>query len=152
VDLESGHFYRRRRKEFDECLSLLESGGHTKVIWTTFKERWGIQSPFLRWHHLDKTLLQWAFDCFPAAHLKLWFEWILRDVKENRAGFPDLVQFYPQERKYRMIEVKGPGDRVQDNQKRLLEYCVSHGMPVEVCYVTRGRSASMPRRQGSSRE
>jgi VRR-NUC domain-containing protein len=146
VDLESGHFYRRRRKEFDECLSLLESGGHTKVIWKTFKEKWGIQSPFLRWHHLDKKLLQWALECFPAAHLRAWFDWILRDVKENRAGFPDLVQFYPQERKYQMIEVKGPGDRLQDNQKRLLEYCVSHGMPVEVCYVTRGRSASMPRR------
>jgi hypothetical protein len=34
-----------------------------------------------------------------------------------------------------MIEVKGPGDRLQDNQRRLLEYCMSHGMPVEVCWV-----------------
>ena len=76
-----------------------------------------------------------ALDCFPAAHLRAWFDWIIRDVKENRAGFPDLVQFYPEEGRYRMIEVKGPGDRVQDNQRRLLEYCVSHAMPVEVCYV-----------------
>jgi hypothetical protein len=34
-----------------------------------------------------------------------------------------------------MIEVKGPGDRVQDNQRRLLEYCASHEIPVAVCYV-----------------
>jgi len=137
VDLESGHFYRRRREEFDECLSHLESGGYEKVIWNVFKEKWGMQSPFVRWHHLDKTLLQWALTCFPAAHLRLWFEWILRDVKENRAGFPDLVQFWPEERRYRLVEVKGPGDRLQDNQRRLLEYCVSHEIPVEVCWVRR---------------
>ncbi len=31
--------------------------------------------------------------------------------------------------------MKGPGDRLQDNQRRLLEFCVSHQMPVSVCYV-----------------
>ena len=69
------------------------------------------------------------------AHLRLWFEWILRDVQENRAGFPDLVQFWPRERRYRLVEVKGPGDQLRDNQRRLLEYCVSHNMPVSVCRV-----------------
>jgi VRR-NUC domain len=135
VDLESGHFRRRRSPEFDECLSHLRSGRHKAVIWERFLEKWGVQSPFVRWQHLDRTLLGWALECFPAEHLRAWFEWILRDVKENRAGFPDLVQFWPEKRKYRLIEVKGPGDRLQDNQRRLLEYCVAQGMPVEVCWV-----------------
>src|SRR5450631_2063145 len=135
IDLESGHFYRRRQKEFDECLSLLDSNGYARIIWEVFEQKWGIQSPFVRWHHLDKTLVRRALDCFPAAHLRAWFEWILRDVKENRAGFPDLVQFYPDAGTYRMVEVKGPGDRIQDNQRRLLEYCISHQMPVSVCYA-----------------
>lgn len=135
ADLVSGHFYGRRQREFGECLSQLESGRYRQTIWRTFKQKWGIQSPFVRWQALDKALVQWALDCFPAAHLRLWFEWIVRDVRENRAGFPDLVQFWPRERKYRMIEVKGPGDRVQDNQRRLLEYCASHEIPVVVCYV-----------------
>jgi hypothetical protein len=113
----------------------LDSGGYGKVIWRVFREKWGIQSPFVRWGRLDKSLLRWALTCFPAAHLRAWFEWILRDCRENRAGFPDLVQFYPEEERYRMIEVKGPGDRLQDNQRRLLEYCMSHGMPAEVCWV-----------------
>lgn len=135
IDLESSDFYRRRRQEFNDCLSLLESGGYRQAIWKALKQKWGVQSPFVRWHHLDGALLHAALACFPAAHLRLWFEWIMRDVKENRAGFPDLVQFWPAEKRYRMIEVKGPGDRVQDNQRRLLEYCVSHQMPVSVCYV-----------------
>jgi len=135
ADLVSGHFYGRRQREFDECLSQLESGRYRQIIWRTFKQKWGVQSPFVRWQILDKTLVQWALDCFPTAHLRLWFEWIVRDVSENRAGFPDLVQFWPEERKYRMIEVKGPGDRVQDNQRRLLEYCASYDIPVAVCYA-----------------
>jgi hypothetical protein len=144
IDFTSGHFYRRRKDHFDECLSHLDAGRHGKVIWKVFKEKWGIQSPFVRWHQLDRTLLGWALECFPAAHLRLWFEWILRDVKENRAGFPDLVQFYPEERTYRLIEVKGPGDRVQDNQKRFLEYCVSQDIPVSVCYVRRSANGMLP--------
>ena len=49
---------------------------------------------------------------------------------------PDLIQFYPAERRYRMIEVKGPGDRLQDNQKRWLAFAAEQGIPVEVCYVS----------------
>jgi hypothetical protein len=135
VDLASGHFHRRRQRQFEACLSELESDRYRRSIWKTFDSKWGIQSPFVRWSAVDKTLLRWALDCFPAAHLRYWFEWILRNVEDNRAGFPDLVQFWPEERRYRLIEVKGPGDRVQDNQRRLLEYCVLHGMPVAVCYA-----------------
>ena len=78
--------------------------------------------------------------------------WILRDVVDNRAGFPDLVQFWPDETRYRLVEVKGPGDRLQDNQRRFLEFCAAHGMPVFVCQV-RERAAVLeaPVRQGLSR-
>jgi hypothetical protein len=34
-----------------------------------------------------------------------------------------------------MIEVKGPGDRLQDNQQRWIEFCLSHEIPVAVCHV-----------------
>ena len=45
-------------------------------------------------------------------------------------------RFWPGERRYELIEVKGPGDKLQDNQVRWLEYCVAHGMPVSVCHVS----------------
>ncbi|MOA02526.1 VRR-NUC domain protein [compost metagenome] len=54
---------------------------------------------------------------------------------------PDLIQFWPQHKTYRMIEVKGPGDRLQDNQLRWLEFCHEHQMPVAVCYVQWAESA-----------
>jgi hypothetical protein len=135
ADLSSGRFFRCREREFSECLAQLESGEYRAAIRQTYEQKAGLQSPFVAWSLLSPTLLECALSCFPPAHLRLWFEWIARDVQTNRAGFPDLVQFWPHQRRYRLIEVKGPGDRIQDNQRRLLEYCVRHQMPVSVCHV-----------------
>jgi hypothetical protein len=79
----------------------------------------------------------------PAAHLKLWFERLLRDIRGNRSGLPDLIRFWPAERRYELIEVKGPGDRLQDNQIRWLAYCAQHGMPVRVLDVRWAEQALM---------
>jgi VRR-NUC domain-containing protein/Fanconi-associated nuclease 1-like protein/Fanconi anemia protein nuclease-like protein len=138
ADLSSGGFYRRREKEFSGCLAQLESADYLATIRQTYEQKAGVQSPFVSWGLLSRALLERALSCFPAAHLRLWFEWIARDVQNNRAGFPDLVQFWPQQGRYRLIEVKGPGDRLQDNQRRLLEYCLVHRMPVCVCRVRWG--------------
>jgi hypothetical protein len=135
ADLDSGYFYDRRRDRFALCFAELESGRYQEIIRRRFVEKAGIQAPFVAWGLLSERLLELALKCFPAAHLRLWFEWIVRDVVENRAGFPDLVQFWPDERRYRMVEVKGPGDRLQDNQRRFLEFCTERGMPVFVCWV-----------------
>ena len=87
------------------------------------------------WELLDAERLEQALTCLPPAHLAAWFRRLLADIRENRAGMPDLIQFWPAEGRYRMIEVKGPGDRLQDNQKCWLAFCAGHGMPVSVCYV-----------------
>src|SRR5271166_83863 len=135
ADLSNGHFYERRRRSFDECFAQLGTDQYQASIRRCYADKKGIQSPFVAWASLSKDLLDCALRCFPAAHLRLWFAWIVEDLHDNRAGFPDLVQFWPAERRYRLIEVKGPGDRLQDNQRRLLEFCVSHRMPVSVCYL-----------------
>jgi hypothetical protein len=135
ADLYSPDFYQRRASEFEACLSELEDGRYRATILRHFQEKAGIQSPFLIWDYLDQQIIELALDCIPAAHLKRWCERILQDVKANRTGFPDLIQFWPGEKRYRMIEVKGPGDRLQDNQLRWIEYCATHAMPVSVCYL-----------------
>jgi hypothetical protein len=141
ADLESGRFYERRKSQFAEGLGELESGEYKSTIRRRFLAKAGIQAPFVAWGLLTERLLELALRCFPAPHLRLWFEWIVRDIVDNRAGFPDLVQFWPSEPRYRMVEVKGPGDRLQDNQRRFLEFCAGHRMPVFVCQV-RGHEAA----------
>lgn len=135
ADLYAPDFYPRRQELFDLCLAQLDDGRYVDTIRLRFHEKSGIQSPFVYWGVLDEERLVLALDCIPAAHLRLFFERLLRDLKGNHSGLPDLIQFWPAERRYQMIEVKGPGDRLQDNQKRWLDYFHQHGMPVTVAYV-----------------
>ncbi|WP_110656330.1 VRR-NUC domain-containing protein [Salinicola halimionae] len=148
VDLFEADFRARRRELIDTCLAALERGDYVEIIRRRYRDKWGIQSPFVFWEALDEGVLELALQCIPAHHLRLWFERLLGDIRANRAGMPDLIQFWPAsegrppegqglgEPAYRMIEVKGPGDRLQDNQKRWLEFCAAHDMPISVCYVT----------------
>lgn len=136
ADLHHPDFYTRRAALFEQRLGLLESGDYRAAILETWQRKRDRQSPFVFWSVLDEPLLELALDCIPAAHLRLLFTRLLRDLKNNRSGFPDLIQFWPAEKCYRMVEVKGPGDRLQDNQVRWLDYCVQHEIPVAVCYVS----------------
>lgn len=135
VDLHRADFHTRRSELFATCLARLDDGSYRDAMRRTHAEKFGIQSPFVFWELLDAERLEQALACLPPAHLAAWFRRLLADVRENRAGMPDLIQFWPREGRYRMIEVKGPGDRLQDNQKRWLAFCAEHGMPVSVCYV-----------------
>ncbi|UTW08059.1 VRR-NUC domain-containing protein [Pseudomonas benzenivorans] len=135
ADLLSDDFHPRREALFARCLARLDSDEYRPHIRQMYQAKFGIQSPFVFWGLLSEELLEQALACIPAAHLAACCRRLLRDIRANRAGMPDLIQFYPAEGRYRMIEVKGPGDRLQDNQKRWLAFCAEQGMPVEVCYV-----------------
>ena len=52
-------------------------------------------------------------------------------LEEARAGFPDLTVLYEPGR-FEFVEVKGPGDRVQNNQKLWIRRLLAHDIPVRV--------------------
>jgi hypothetical protein len=134
-DLHSPDFYQRRAELFESCLAQLDSEQWQDTVRQHYSSKFGLQSPFVFWGALTPALLEQAMHCLPVEHLRHWFRRLLLDIKANRTGMPDLIQFFPEERRYRMIEVKGPGDKLQDNQLRWLDFCAEHGMPVVVCYV-----------------
>ncbi|MCF5546844.1 VRR-NUC domain-containing protein [Pseudomonas salomonii] len=141
VDLHSEDFHQRRAALFAACFEQLTDERYKTTIRQRYVDKWGIQSPFVFWNLLNEELLEQALMCLPADHLRYWFERLLLDIRANRAGMPDLIQFWPAQKSYRMIEVKGPGDRLQDNQLRWLEFCGEYQMPVTVCYVRWAQTA-----------
>ncbi|MDB6043595.1 MAG: hypothetical protein JWM63_2146 [Gammaproteobacteria bacterium] len=136
ADLLDADFQQRRTALFSACFARLESGDYRAAILDTFERKNGIQSPFVAWGLVTRELLELALDCLPALHLRRCFARLLADLRSNRSGLPDLIQFWPAQRRYRLIEVKGPGDRLQDNQIRWLNFCVQQDIPVCVCNVT----------------
>ena len=142
ADLNRRDFVARRRPLFEACLAQLEDedGCYRESILETWRRKQGLASPFVHWETLDETLLLQALANIPAAHLRACFARLLLDPRANRAGLPDLIQFLPDtdvvSPAYRLIEVKGPGDRLQDNQRRWLAYFQAHGIAAVVCHVT----------------
>ena len=135
ADLHAPDFQMRRADAFARCLAQLDGAAYRSTILRHFQTKAGVQSPFVFWGMLTPELVDVALDCLPASHLKAWFVRLLADIRENRSGLPDLIRFWPAERRYELIEVKGPGDKLQDNQIRWLRYCMAHGMPVRVLDV-----------------
>jgi len=91
------------------------------------------------WPVITEELLSLGLDCIPAEDLERLFRRLLLNIREHRSGFPDLIRFFPgatdMAKRYEMIEVKGPGDRLQDHQIRWLEFFAVEGIPASVCYV-----------------
>ncbi|HTT06320.1 MAG TPA: VRR-NUC domain-containing protein [Steroidobacteraceae bacterium] len=134
-DLYSRSFVNRRRVTFLRCLASLESGAYRELIRYNLRSKHSLQSPFVAWGAISSELIELALACIPAPHLHLYFERLLADPGENRTGLPDLVQFWTDKAYYRLIEVKSPGDRLQDNQRRWMDYCLHHQLPVALCQV-----------------
>ena len=135
ADLAQPDFFARRAGLFGECLDKLGTDEYRDCIRQAYQRKHGVQSQFVTWGLFDETLLELALDCIPATHLNAFFQRILLDVPSHRSGLPDLIQFWPDQKCYRLIEVKGPGDRLQDNQKRWIEFASSQQVPLAVCYV-----------------
>lgn len=135
LDLYDENFISNRPK-IAELWQLFEDNSHKQHIRNHWRHKQGIANHFVSWALLDEETLELALDCIPAQHLKLIFERILFDIKNNRSGLPDLIQFSPSEHTYVMLEVKGPGDRIQDNQRRWLDFFSTNKIPAKVIYVS----------------
>jgi hypothetical protein len=134
LDIYQENFVIKRR-EISALWESLENGQYRRNIFKTWQEKYGIANHFIHWSFITAELLEMALHCIPAEHLKVIFKRLLFDMKNNRSGLPDLIQFFPEQQNYLMIEVKGPNDRLQDNQQRWLDYFAQHQIPAEVCYV-----------------
>jgi hypothetical protein len=139
ADLLREDFVSRRQAAFDQCFATLHDGGYRRQILDSYATKQGITNPFVTWPALNDALLTLALDCIPALDLHILFKRLLLNIREHRSGFPDLVRFYPEksppELCYEMIEVKGPGDRLQDHQVRWLQFFASQGIAASVCYL-----------------
>lgn len=139
ADLVREDFVSRRQTSFDQCFDALRDGSYLKKILDTYSAKQGVTNPFVIWPALDEEMLKLALDRIPAVDLHVMFERILLNIREHRSGFPDLIKFSMEidedQPRYEMIEVKGPGDRLQDHQVRWLHFFAHKGIAASVCYL-----------------
>lgn len=138
ADLNHPGFVEKRKALFDALWYQIEAADTTDfhaVMRRRFSEKVGIANPFVNWSILTPELLEMALQCLPISWLIPLFKRILTDIRANRSGFPDLVQFDLIKKQATFIEVKGPGDTLQDNQRRWMAVFEQIGIPHRVCHV-----------------
>lgn len=135
VDLFRPSFAQHRTTEIAQGFTQLSDGDYQGIIKKRFQEKQGISCSLLHWPSLSTPLLELSLAIIPAEHLAIIFRHLLLDLRYHSRGMPDLIELDTHAQQYRLIEVKGPGDRLQDHQQLWLATMLKQQLPVSVCHV-----------------
>uniref|UniRef100_S4RQH3 Fanconi-associated nuclease n=1 Tax=Petromyzon marinus TaxID=7757 RepID=S4RQH3_PETMA len=140
LDLYTDGFYENRRELLDERLAQLRgaTGAELQEIvvaaWTAHE---GEACGLVSWERL-MTLSQ-ATSLVASLGGRLLAgvcERLAKNLRHNRGGLPDLVVWSSQTLQCKLVEVKGPNDRLSQKQLLWLHELMQLGAQVEVCHVT----------------
>jgi len=136
ADMYDSRFVELRRAAIDARLAELETLSLAEELPAAWRRFHGYQCNWVNWRVLDEQLIEDASTIVPAGHLVAIWRRILFDPRENRSGFPDLLALGERPGDYRMIEVKAPGDALQQSQRRWLRYFSEQGIPAQIAWVS----------------
>ncbi len=135
ADLFSPEFTRLRSGLFESRFSELRNAKRLScIIMEMFNKKYPITNQFVNWSMLNAELIERFLGVISNDSLMTVFRRLLADPRNNCSGFPDLIVFGNDG--YKLVEVKGPGDRLQENQLRWLRHFSTVGIPAEVAYVS----------------
>ena len=135
ADMFEQGFREQRTAAIDARVDALRNGNLSVLLPQAYRRYQPNFCHWTDWRHINEQMVRESCQLIPNAHLVAIFERLLFDPRENRSGFPDLIALGKQPGDYRLIEVKGPGDALQDGQKRWLRYFERQGIPAEVLWV-----------------
>jgi len=135
ADLYDQDFYLRRKARFESRFEALDGAtDRLELFRQTYQGKAGIQNPFVVWPVIDLLLCEHILKRLAWPALRSIFESMARNPKQATKGFPDLVVIH--EKKIELVEVKGPGDRLQDHQIKWLSELNRAGISSSVMKIT----------------
>jgi len=135
ADMYEQDFLLRRQALLEQRLQELKRQSLALLLDNAYVKYHGYQNRWVSWRSLSRELVAASAECIPAQHLLSIWRRMLFDPGENRRGFPDLIALGSKPGDYLMLEVKGPGDALQDSQKRWLRHFEREGIPAQVGWV-----------------
>jgi hypothetical protein len=135
TDMYDNAFRARRRASIVARLDELRGQDLVATLCAAHQRYCNYQCRWVDWRRIDAALVEASARIVPAAHLLAIWERMLFDPGENRRGFPDLIALGTGAGDYCLIEVKGPGDALQNSQKRWLRFFQAQSIPAQVAWV-----------------
>ncbi|KAG7281003.1 hypothetical protein CRUP_016635 [Coryphaenoides rupestris] len=140
LDLFTDCFYENRREPIETRVQLLCEAS-VEVLHSMLEDVWtghmGEACSLVNWERFSSLQqAQSLVSCLGGAFLAGMITRMAKDYRHCRAGLPDLVVWSTSANTYKLVEVKGPTDRLSQKQQIWLDELQKLGADVEVCHVT----------------
>ncbi|NWI19599.1 FAN1 nuclease, partial [Crypturellus soui] len=139
LDLYTDSFYESRRDAIEARLQQLHSASSATLaelvadIWSAQEGKAAALVTWGRFVSLQQA--QSLVSCLGGTFLSGVFRRLSKDLRHCRGGLPDLVVWSTHSNHFKLVEVKGPNDRLSCKQIIWLSELQKLGATVEVCHV-----------------
>ncbi|XP_016400729.1 fanconi-associated nuclease 1-like isoform X2 [Sinocyclocheilus rhinocerous] len=140
LDLHTDCFYGNRRETIEARAEMLREASAETLqelladVWNAQEGRVCVLINWERFSSLQQA--QSLVACLGGHFLSGVVLRMATDYRHCRGGLPDLVVWSTSNKKYKLVEVKGPNDRLSQKQQIWLDELHKLGADVEVCHVT----------------
>jgi Fanconi-associated nuclease 1 len=135
LDLDSDGFYAAREREIEARLADVAAGAAPAMLAGVWAEQQGTLARGVSWDRWRLEELQEIAECIEGPGLAAVCRLLALDHGGWAGGMPDLLLWHPDRREARLSEVKGPRDRLSDQQRAWMAALEDAGLAVEVLKV-----------------
>uniref|UniRef100_A0A673ZD85 Fanconi-associated nuclease n=1 Tax=Salmo trutta TaxID=8032 RepID=A0A673ZD85_SALTR len=140
LDLFTDCFYGNRREAIETRVQVLCEAS-IETLHNLMAEAWTNQEgrvcSLVNWERFASLQrAQSLVSCLGGSFLGGMITRMAKDYRHCRAGLPDLVVWNTSNNTYKLVEVKGPSDKLSQKQQIWLDELQRLGADVEVCHVT----------------
>ncbi|KDR73715.1 hypothetical protein GALMADRAFT_251523 [Galerina marginata CBS 339.88] len=137
LDMFEESFYRARKDLIDKRLEEISNDGWREILQKhddayRKDKTWCIG---VSWDLCSKEDLFDIFECIGKESLAIICQLFCEDYKGRSSGGPDLFVWNAKKGTCKFVEVKGPGDRPQENQKYWFDSLLRAKVDIEICKV-----------------
>ncbi|NWT39940.1 FAN1 nuclease, partial [Chroicocephalus maculipennis] len=139
LDLYTDSFYENRKDVIEARLQQLHTASSETLvkliadIWTAQEGKAAALVSWGRFNSLQQ--VQSLVSCLGGMFLSGVFRRLSKDLRHCRGGLPDLLVWRTHTNDFKLVEVKGPNDRLSPKQMIWLSELKKLGAAVEVCHV-----------------
>ncbi len=130
MDLFTANFYLENKEAIESRLEefLFDNQWQDNLV-NAYKERYKTANLLIDWKRVTIKTIQDVVNFVAKEDIINISRRIIINPAEFKSGLPDLLIIDPHEDQYFLVEVKGPGDQLQPNQRRWLNYFEKHKIP-----------------------
>ncbi|XP_038989792.1 fanconi-associated nuclease 1 homolog isoform X2 [Phoenix dactylifera] len=140
LDLDTDDFYVARKSLIESHLQKIHDGMADEILITSWGLHFGTACRGVKWERHSLSDLRAAVSCIGGRRLAALFRHLSLDYRSWSSGMPDLLlwRFHGDmgRGQAKLVEVKGPRDRLSEQQRAWMLILLDCGFDAEICKVS----------------